>query len=306
MVLFNRDSQIVGDAQAADESFAVTRFRSSDGIDIVADVGGDATARPVILLHGGGQTRHSWKSAARALLAGGYHVVNVDLRGHGDSGWSPNGRYSGRLFVEDLRALVAQMPQPPVLVGASLGGMVSLYAAGSASAPFASALVLVDIAPKVEADGVDQVIHFMASTREGFPSLEAAAEAIAQYLPHRKKPRSTDGLAKNLRRGDDGRWRWHWDPEFVTGAQSRRSEDVQADLRLAARGLDVPTLLVRGSNSRLVSEDSVRDLRELVPHAEFVDVQGAHHMVAGDDNDAFNQAVLEFLQRKAPPRPERA
>jgi len=281
--------------------FVERRFPTHDGIELVADIGGDPEAVPVVLLHGGGQTRHSWKNAAGALVDAGYHVINLDLRGHGDSGWSPQGVYTGAVFVADVRTVLAALPRPAILVGASLGGMVSLAAQGGAKDDFAAALVLVDIAPKVEPEGVQQIVQFMAMTRDGFDSLEAAADAIAHYLPHRPKPQQLDGLRKNLNLGPDGRFRWHWDPEFVTGAQRPRAEDVQQQLQAAARTLRIPTLLVRGAKSHLVSDDSVADMRALVPHAEFVDVLGAHHMVAGDENDAFNQAVIEFLLRCAPP-----
>ena len=134
----------------------------------------------------------------------------------------------------------------------------------------------------------------METGLEGFASLEEAGDAIAAYLPHRRRPRDLGGLAKNLRQGADGRWRWHWDPRFVRRDRGDPSFAL-ARLEAAARRLTVPTLIVRGRMSDVLSDDGVREMRALCPHAAYVDVAGASHMVAGDDNDAFTTAVIDFL-----------
>jgi non-heme chloroperoxidase len=261
----------------------------------------------VVLLHGGGQTRHAWGTAGDVLAAGGRYAVSVDLRGHGDSEWAPDGDYGMTAFAHDTAAVVASLSSEPsmpdpVLVGASLGGLASLTAIGEGFA-VASALVLVDVTPRVEFDGAMRIRDFMAGGMDGFASLEDAADAIASFIPNRTRPKDVSGLQKNLRQREGGRWYWHWDPAFVHG---RGGIDGQAGLvdhdRLAAAAADitVPTLLVRGRMSDIVSEDGVRELRELVPDAEVVDVAGAGHMVAGDRNDAFNDAVVDFVDRVAP------
>ena len=180
------------------------------------------------------------------------------------------------------------------MVGASLGGIAALLAAGK-GAQFA-ALVLVDITPRVDMAGVAKVQGFMrANADEGFGSIDEAAAAVAAYLPHRKRPRSTEGLKKNLRLHPDGRWRWHWDPRFLDGRRSVNIERREAELVAAARRLAMPTLLVRGASSELVREAHAREFLDLVPHATFVDVSGARHMVAGDRNDQFAAAILAFI-----------
>jgi pimeloyl-ACP methyl ester carboxylesterase len=148
----------------------------------------------------------------------------------------------------------------------------------------------------MEQEGVMRVISFMHSGLDGFASLDEAADAIAAYLPHRPRPRDASGLAKNLRQGPDGRWRWHWDPRFVRRERGDPSF-AHARLTAAARALTIPTLIVRGRMSDVLSEDGVRELLALVPHAEYADVAGAAHMVAGDDNDAFTAAIDGFLSR---------
>jgi pimeloyl-ACP methyl ester carboxylesterase len=266
------------------------------GITLVADAFGDPDAPTVLLLHGGGQTRHAWGGTAQALVADGWRSVAVDLRGHGESAWDPDGDYAFERFAEDVAALARACAQPPVLVGASLGGIASLLAVSELGAP-ARALVLVDVGPRIEREGVERVVGFMTARPEGFESLDEAADAIAAYNPHRERPRDLNGLAKNLRRGEDGRWRWHWDPRFMIGRAPRSHEAGVPDrMDAAARALRLPTLLVRGRLSDLLSEAGARHFLELVPHARYVDVSDAGHMVAGDRNDRFTAAVRDFLR----------
>jgi pimeloyl-ACP methyl ester carboxylesterase len=275
------------------------RFKAFAGVHLTADVGGDSHGVPVLLLHGGGQTRHSWGRAAAELAARGYYVAALDLRGHGDSDWAPDSDYSIDAQVADIRAVMREMPAPPVLIGASMGGLIALTVAGESEEPATRALVLVDVTPKVDPGGRARIIGFMRGRPDGFASIEEAADAIAAYLPHRPRPRNLSGLHRNLRRHADGRWYWHWDPRFFDtfepdpGSASRR-------YTAAADNVRVPTLLVRGGKSELVTAESVRHFRESIPHAEHVDVTDAAHMIAGDRNDAFNEAVLDFLERRVP------
>jgi pimeloyl-ACP methyl ester carboxylesterase len=273
---------------------------SASGLDLVADAAGPADAPAVLFLHGSGQTRQSWGRALHGAAARGYRALSLDLRGHGDSAWSRDGRYSLELFAADLREVIRQLGRAPVLVGASLGGLASMLIAGDEPA-LAHALVLVDITPRIEERGAREIVAFMDSAPDGFASLEQAADAVAAYLPHRQRPGDTSGLLRNLRLRN-GRYHWHWDPAFM-----RMGRDAGSDYRFngpnpleqAARALRLPTLLVRGGRSRIVSEDAVREFRALVPHAEYVDIAEAHHMVAGDANDAFNDAVFRFIDRHA-------
>ena len=272
-----------------------------NGVRLVADAYGDASAPGVLLLHGGGQTRHSWRNTAQDLADAGFYAVSADHRGHGDSGWDPNGQYDWPYFRADVEAWCVELRSPAV-VGASLGGMAALVTAGGRIEdgldPGMSAIVLVDIAPKVEIEGSNRIVDFMAARPEGFASHEEAADVIAEYLPHRPRPKDTSGLAKNLRLHEDGRYRWHWDPAWITDIESRRAARHEGRFADYARLLNFATLLVRGRQSDLLSEDGARDFLELAPHSEYVDVAGAGHMVAGDKNDAFTNAVIEFLQRR--------
>lgn len=278
------------------EDEAGMRFRMSDGVELAADAWGAEDGPPAILLHGGGQTRHAWKRTAQVLADHGFHALAVDLRGHGDSGWSPDGDYSIDRFAADVRTLAQAQSAKPVLIGASLGGIASLIAEGDTEQSAAAALVLVDITPRVDAQGVARIRGFMASHIDsGFSSVDEAADAVAAYLPHRPRPRNVEGLRKNLRLGTDGRYRWHYDPAFVHDRGTGDDAGREQRLSIAASRIDVPVLLVRGGSSELVSEAAAREFVTLVPHATYVDVRGAGHMVAGDLNDAFTQEVVRFL-----------
>lgn len=274
------------------------RFSVHGGISLAADEAGERGAPAVLFFHGGGQTRHSWGRAVDSLAASGFHAVTVDLRGHGDSDWSPDGDYTLDTLAGDVREIAATLPLPPALVGASLGGLSALLAAGESSPQIARALVLVDVVPRIEMSGANEIRAFMTGNPDGFASLDEAADAVARYLPHRPRPADTSGLAKNLRRGTDGRYRWHWDPAMLASRGGEvRSGEQQERLEAAARALAIPTLLIRGGNSRVVSMAGAAEFQKLIPHSEFVNIERADHMVAGDANDAFNAPLLDFLER---------
>jgi pimeloyl-ACP methyl ester carboxylesterase len=284
---------------------AAAMFKGAAGNTLVADVYGEDGA-PVLLLHGGGQTRHAWRHTADLIARLGRVGYAVDQRGHGDSEWMANGAYGFTDYAADARVLADTLAERsgtrPVAVGASLGGIACLLAEGGpqrpANHPVFSALVLVDITPRVDLSGVEKVQGFMrAHAKEGFGSIAEAADAVAAYLPHRPRPRSHEGLKKNLRLHPDGRWRWHWDPRFLEGKRrvGPGSDQIEQGLVDAARRVAIPTLLVRGASSELVQEEHAKDFLELVPHASYVDVSGARHMVAGDRNDQFANAIERFL-----------
>ncbi|MFB7091048.1 alpha/beta fold hydrolase [Streptomyces sp. NPDC056296] len=267
---------------------------------LIADAHGDPAATPVVLLHGGGQTRHSWRSTASGLGGSGWYALAVDLRGHGESGWSPDGYYGLDRFAADIAAITRHLGRPPVLVGASLGGNASLAALGH-QPELALGLVLVDVSPFLQPKGADRIRAFMTGRPEGFASLEEAADAVAAYLPHRPRPRNPAGLRRNLREAN-GRFHWHWDPAFLKAptdqAVQRDSLIDPARLGAAAMALRVPTLLVRAGLSDVLSVADARRFLELVPHAEYAAVEDAHHMIAGDDNGVFDRVLGDFLERR--------
>ncbi|MGE0820935.1 MAG: alpha/beta fold hydrolase [Candidatus Binatia bacterium] len=272
-------------------------YKVDAGLTLIGDAWGNPADPPVLLLHGGGQTRHAWGGTARTLASQNWYAVSLDLRGHGESEWAPDGNYIIDEFVADIQSVLRTFSHRPVLVGASLGGITSLLTIGESPEPVATAVVLVDITPRTEPEGVDRIRAFMTGNPNGFASLEEAADAVAGYIPHRPRPKDLTGLAKNLRRGSDGRYRWHWDPQLMSPNRMRRDPER---LLAASRALQVPTLLVRGKLSDVISDDTVKEFLDAVPHAKYADVSDAGHMVAGDQNDSFSRAVIEFLSDVRP------
>ncbi|MFN8226826.1 MAG: alpha/beta hydrolase [Mycobacterium sp.] len=276
------------------------QYSGVDGITLAGDEWNDgsaeSTARPTILmLHGGGQNRHSWKNTGQILADRGFRVVAVDTRGHGDSDRAPEADYALESLTGDVLHVIDQIGTPVVLIGASMGGLTGIMVADEAGPEKVTKLVLVDVVPRFEKSGSARIRDFMFSHVHGFDSLEEAAAAVAEYLPHRAKPRSPEGLKKNLR-FRDGRWHWHWDPAFLTKPRDDPFERAEK-MEDAAMRLQIPILLIRGKLSDVVSTEGVNDFLAKVPAAEFVELSEAGHTAAGDDNDAFSEVVVEFVTR---------
>jgi non-heme chloroperoxidase len=278
-----------------------TIFEGFEGVHLVADVRGEPDAWPVLFLHGGGQTRYAWGRTAETVAKAGWRTIALDLRGHGESDWAPNGDYSFTAFCADTLAVVDQLGRPPVLVGASLGGMSAMLAEGTSDRVVSAGLVLVDITPKANPEGIERIRNFMQSGLDGFATLEEAAGAIAAYTPNREKRVNPTGLKKVLRERD-GRWYWHWDPAFIGRGRTEVVPDRLAGLLdVAMSNIAVPTLLVRGLLSDVVTEEGAEELVARIPGATMVGVEGAAHMIAGDKNDAFSDAVTAFLEERIRP-----
>jgi len=274
-------------------------YMNREGMRLVATEVGPADGPVVLFMHGGGQTRASWKGSIDDLGDAGYRAITVDLRGHGESEWSPTGSYAVHAFADDLIDLLGQLPPRPALVGASLGGLTSLLVLGNGAPDLARALVLVDVVPRVELGGAQEIKAFMQADPDGFESVDAAAEAVAAYLPHRPRPADSSGLLRNLRLKEDGRYYWHWDPRMMADFSRSDLTALSAELEAAARKITVPTLLVRGGRSRVVTDAGAQALRTLIPHAEVAKIDDADHMVAGDANDAFHAPLVDFLARNS-------
>jgi peroxiredoxin len=278
------------------------RFTGCDGIELVGDLRGNPRDPLVVFLHGGGQTRHSWGGTAGQVADRGWRTLTLDARGHGESAWSGSGDYRLESFAEDVRLAIGGFEEPPVLVGASLGGLTAILLSGELAPGVARAVVLVDIVPDMESAGAERIRAFMTDRAvAGFGSLDEAADAVAAYNPLRARPDDLTGLSKNLRQRG-GRYFWHWDPKFLDPAPGHGPDAIMDVPRLheATRRMvdDVPVLLVRGRSSDLVSATGAADFCRRFPEVDFADVSGAGHMVAGDRNDAFTATVVSFLDRR--------
>ncbi len=278
----------------------IIEYPTADGLTLRADAYGNPDAQPVLLLHGGGQTRNAWGDTAKNLADKGFRAVALDLRGHGESDWAPDeSAYTIDSFIEDARIVVSSFKKPPVMVGASLGGIISMGLQGESELPITKAIVLVDVAPRLEEKGVERIRTFMESHHNGFESIQDAADVVAKYLSHRKRPVDFQGLEKNLRLMSDGRYHWHWDPAFLRGLRVKKIHN-QARLKAASQHLKVPVLFMRGTLSDVVSKETMKEFLSDAPHAEVVEIEGANHTMAGDTNAEFTEALVNFLERLEP------
>lgn len=277
-------------------------FTGANNITLIADewnrgLTADQPIRPtIVMLHGGGQNRFSWKNTGQILADENFHVVAIDARGHGDSDRSPNADYAFETMAVDVTHVLDAIDRPVIVIGASMGGLAGILAAAHAGPAKVTGLILVDVVPRFEKSGSARIRNFMFSHPHGFSSLHEAADAVAAYLPHRTTPRNPEGLKKNLRLRD-GRWYWHWDPAFMSKPEDDPHLRTEA-FEQAAINLTIPILLIRGKLSDVVSPEGVQDFLSKVPHAEFVELSDAGHTAAGDDNDAFTQAVVAFVNRR--------
>jgi pimeloyl-ACP methyl ester carboxylesterase len=281
------------------EDLRVERIVAASGNTLVASVSGDPDAPAVVLLHGGGQTRHSWHRTVQSLAARGYLAMAYDARGHGDSDWPADADYGLARLADDLESVLERLGSAPTLIGASMGGLTVLHALGRHEPSWASAMVLVDIAPRVNPAGSKRIVDFMTARPDGFASVDEAADAVAAYNPHRVRPRDTRGLMKNLRLRADGRLHWHWDPRLFDSLPVNTDAETAALLEPCSR-IKIPALLVRGQHSDIVTEDGIEELKSRLPQLEVAQVGGAGHMIAGDRNSAFDGAILPFLERRFP------
>jgi pimeloyl-ACP methyl ester carboxylesterase len=273
-----------------------TTYRAGDGVSLAVDVR-HAPGQPTLLFaHGFGQTRGAWSAAAAAMVAHGCRCVTFDSRGHGESDRVADGGYHMQQFVDDLLGLARAQAEPPILVGASMGGLLGLVLAGEIRPTPFRAMVLVDITPRWETAGVERILAFMQAHPDGFANYAEAAEQIAAYLPQRRERKSEQQLRPLLREGADGRLRWHWDPALLAGDLISESERYQPRLLAAAAKVDVPVLLLSGERSDVVSHHTVDEFMALVPHARHAQVPGATHMLAGDANDAFTAQIAGFIR----------
>ena len=246
-------------------------FEGFEGLRLVADVRGDPDGWPVLFLHGGGQTRHAWGSTAEIVAAQGWRTVALDLRGHGDSDWAPNGDYSFTAFCADCVAVCDQLGSPGP--GRGLPGGDVGHARRGDQRPAG----LLRPGPGGHHSQNQRRRASSASPSscgpgfDGFDTLEEAADAIAAYTPHRTKRVNPAGLKKVLRQRG-GRWYWHWDPLVIGQERTEVVPDrLIGLLDVAMSNIHVPTMLVRGLLSDVVTQEGVDELLARIPGATVVE-----------------------------------
>ncbi len=265
---------------------------------------GNAHLPPVVLLHGGGLTAHTWDMAA-LLLRDRYRLLALDQRGHGDSGWTPEaqlGEDNAALMLQDTRAFIDALGYDRlVLCGMSMGGMNAIrYAARHPER--LTALIIVDVAPTVLQAGVLELEQFRRDT-ETLRRFEDFLERAVRFNPQRHPAHLRYSLLHSLKPVPDG-WTWKQDHRPRPGASERTAEQRQAErdrqaeaLWADVRAIRTPTLLLRGAESKILSEEVARAMVQTMPQAEPVVIPGAGHSVQGDNPRAFAEAVDRFVAR---------
>lgn len=280
---------------ADDVQIVSGEFTTPEGIALATDIAGEPWKPRLIFVHGGGQSRRSWRRALRNMAASGFSVVSFDLRGHGESAWSDEGDYTLEAHVRDLTAIVQAMPSRPSLIGASLGGRVALETAARLGPECVKALVLVDLTPKLDPAGMERVQNFLRISMNGFDTIEEAAAVLEKYA-ERQIGHNYFRLRDSIHTGPDGRIYWRWDPQAAT-EKSLSRPDIEDELTEAAANLKVPTLLVRGTESDLVTDDCVSHFKTTLPSAEVFNIPGGGHLMKTQDLTVFCEATIDFLKR---------
>ena len=257
------------------------------------DWGGPAD-RPVVLVHGGGLTAHTWDAVALGLRDE-FRCVALDLRGHGDSDWADD--YRLEAFAGDLGGFVAALGlDAPVLVGMSLGGQSSLLAA--AAAPDPRGLVLVDVGPDTVLAGSRRIVRFVSSGHE-FASVEQAVSIALAFNPRRDREVLRETLRNNLREREDGRWTWKYDSSMFEPLLAPGTREHNAALMWAAvPHVRCPVLVLRGSESDVFSEAQAVELAGRLPNASWQEVEGAGHSIQGDNPLGTIAALAPFLRER--------
>jgi pimeloyl-ACP methyl ester carboxylesterase len=267
------------------------RIPVGDGLTLAAETFGKDGNPAVLLAHGGGQCRHVWADTATRLAASGYHVFTLDSRGHGDSDWPTPPRYEPDDFARDFAAAARWRLEadgrPPHYVGASLSGIAGLIAAGLLDQAAFASLTLIDVTPTYNEDALLKARALFARTAEqGFATEAEAARAVGA------KPGGSQ-VGKMLRREAGGRWRWRWDPAFADYIQ--HDERTQRRCSAAAQALSLPVHLVRAGRSEFVDDETTAAFLALTPQLRVTILPDARHVVTGDPEGIYANAILTFL-----------
>jgi pimeloyl-ACP methyl ester carboxylesterase len=245
--------------------------------------------QPMLLLHGGSQSAHSWDELSRAMRDD-YHVVALNQRGHGDSSWSKTGIYTVSAHMRDIGGFVNALDlRDMVLIGLSMGGRNAATYAALHPEKIAR-LVIVDIGPETMTKGSENIRRF-TSRADILPSLEAFVERAHEFNPRRPLEQLRERLQWNLRQLPDGRWTWKYDRRFG----NRERKHNPGTLWPYVPRIKAPTLLVRGTESDVLAHDAAVRFAEALPNGRLVEVEGAGHTVPGDNPPVFASVVREFL-----------
>jgi pimeloyl-ACP methyl ester carboxylesterase len=253
------------------------------------DWGGDHLP-PVVFLHGFTGHARTWDHAARSM-ADRLHVVALDQRGHGDTKWA--GVYGSRAMVDDVNGFVDALGLERFsLVGASMGG-INAYCFAGEHPERVERLAIVDIGPEVHRPGIERIMQ-NAGTATEFATIDDAYDKVRGENPLADEAMLRHRLEHNLRMVDGGHIAWKWDPAMRDFTRPR--EEITRDEQWRRwRAVRCPTLLLRGSESDLLSVETARRMLDEQPLARLVTIDNASHTVTMDRPVEHDAAIREFL-----------
>jgi len=275
-------------------------FQGFGGVKLAGTAFGSPENPPVLLLPSLGQVREFWHGSAAALAEAGRYAICVDLRGHGDSEYSPDGQYGLDAYIGDLRAVLAALPARAVVVSAGLGARVAMLAVGEGAPHLVTGLALVDTNIWVEQAVVDRLGGAMALRTASFNDPAQIVDAIASAYPNEPRLKLSPRVMAAYAKHEDGHFEWRGDPRALAAGNL---PDMEERLSGAAARLFTPVALIRGSLNETVSAELTEKLQALIPGSEVAEIEGAGHYAASDREDDFNAILLDFLERQAPRKP---
>ena len=250
---------------------------------------------PVVFIHGYAQNAHTWDFSALALRDS-FHVIAIDLRGHGESDWSPQNDYSVQAYLSDLAEMIRHLGLHSVtIVGLSLGGTIA-YSFAALYPGKVDRLVVVDTGPELNTRGRGRIQRF-TSKLDILDSFDLFVARAMKYNPRRPEWQVRGSLRHSLRELPDGRWTWKYDPKLRDPKRSAPKRPQTPEGRWTLwKSIKCPTLLIRGEQSDLLDRTVAERMIDTLPGSQFVEVAGSGHLVPGDKPLAFQASLLRFLE----------
>jgi esterase len=248
---------------------------------------------PLVFLHGGALNAHTWDVVCLALRDY-YHCLALDQRGHGDSDWADD--YGHEHHAGDIGGFVEQLGiDRTVMVGQSMGGLNSIAYAGRGGERLAG-LVIVDVGPELNVGGTKRIGDFIRDTPEA-ESVDAFIDKAMQFNPRRDRLLLKRSLMHNLRQLPNGNWTWKWDPNRMRAGMSKIEDHIDAIRKLwsEVEKIDCPTLVMRGANSDVFTDQNAEKFATSLRKGRWVRIPDAGHTVQGDNPRDMVSALREFL-----------
>jgi esterase len=253
---------------------------------------------PILFLHGGGLTAHTWDVMA-VNLRDRFRCIALDQRGHGDSEWSPTIDYGVETQVKDVEGFIAELGlEQPVVIGQSMGGLNSMVYASRQSAKV-KALVVVDVGPEINAAGTQAIREYASTPEQSSPA--AFLERAVKFNPLRDPAVLQRSLYYNLRELPNGNWGLKHDQRRSSEEANRRATAQRERLSHEVVKISCPTLIIRGAKSEVLTDEAAERFARSLPKARWVRIENAGHNVQGDNPAALLDAMLPFLRESGLP-----